>query len=335
MTIPVRTENGGYDIILENGILQHAGEWLGLNRKVLVLTDDGVPEQYARTVAAQCREPILFRAAQGESTKNLRVWEEILETMTNSGMTRDDCLVAVGGGVMGDLGGFAAACYMRGIDFYNIPTTLLSQVDSSVGGKTAVDFHGMKNLVGSFYPPKRVLIDPETLKTLDRRQTAAGMAEVIKMAATCDADLFRLLEEKTVNQTDMEKVIRGALNIKIRIIEDDPHEKGLRKVLNFGHTVGHAIESLEEGSLLHGECVGLGMIPMSEGNARERIRNLLERVGLPVRYEKAGTDLLPAILHDKKATDNGITAVTVEEIGSYRFRKMSAEELCQASEVLR
>lgn len=335
MIIPVRTVNGDYDIILQNGVLQRAGEFLNLNRKVLILTDDGVPECYAAALTEKCREPYVIRISHGENAKCVRNWEDILKTMMQSGFTRGDCLAAVGGGVMGDLGGFAAACYMRGIDFYNIPTTLLAQVDSSVGGKTAVDFYGMKNLVGCFYPPARVLIDPEILKTLNRRELAAGMAEVIKIAAACDAELFETLESGMTEQNDAVNVIRRALDIKKRIVEEDPYETGIRKVLNFGHTIGHAVESLEGGKLLHGECVALGMLAMSKGEAQKRIRCLLQKWELPIQYNRAGPELLPALVHDKKNAENGITAVEVNNIGSYRFRIMSPEELCMASEVLK
>lgn len=335
MIIPVRADNGGYDIILEKGALCRAGEWLNLNRKVLILTDDGVPEQYVNLIAEQAKEPVIFRTAQGEASKCVAVWEQILTTMLEAGFTRGDCLTAVGGGVMGDLGGFAAACYMRGIDFYNVPTTLLSQVDSSVGGKTAVDFCGMKNIVGSFYPPKRVLIDPDVLRTLDPRQYAAGMAEVIKMAAAFDAELFEMLESNDIAGDRLTDVIHGALNIKKKVVEEDPLERGIRKALNFGHTVGHAIESMEEGRLLHGECVALGMIPMSNGEARERIISILKRFNLPIRYEKAGDALVQLLRHDKKACGKDITAVMVEQIGSFCFQQMTAEELSKASEVLK
>ena len=335
MIIPIRTWNGDYDIVLEKGALEHAGEWLKLDRKVLILTDDGVPAKYADQVASVSAEPYVLRLPAGEATKCIPMWEKILETMLDAGFNRGDCLVAVGGGVIGDLGGFAAACYMRGIEFYNVPTTLLSQVDSSIGGKTAVDFKGTKNTVGSFYPPKRVLIDPDTLKTLEPRQRNAGMAEVIKMAASFDAELFELLETGSLEDAGLTEVIRQALEIKKRVVEEDPKENGLRKALNFGHTVGHAIESLENGCLLHGECVALGMIPLSHGKARERIRKTLEKWDLPTRYEKAGESLLPLMKHDKKADKDSITAVVVDEIGSFRFEKMTAEALAEAAEVLK
>ena len=156
MITPVNTNSGSYDIMLEAGSLQKAGEYLDLDRRALVLTDDGVPEEYAQAIAAQCREPLLVSIPQGESSKSLSVYGSLLSRMLQSGFTRSDCVVAVGGGMVGDLAGFTAASFMRGVDFYNIPTTVSAQVDSSVGGKTAVNLDGVKNVVGAFYQPKRV-----------------------------------------------------------------------------------------------------------------------------------------------------------------------------------
>ena len=230
--------------MVERGVLQKAGELLDLDRKVLVVTDDGVPAIYAKTILSQCREGVLVTLPAGESTKNFDSFRMLLSKMLEASFTRKDCVVAVGGGVVGDLSGFAAACYMRGIDFYNIPTTLLSQVDSSIGGKTAIDLDGVKNIVGAFYQPKKVLIDPDTLKTLDKRQFSAGMAEVIKMALTSNANLCALIRDSKDPEEDLEEIIVSALQIKKDVVEQDPKENGLRKILNFGHTIGHAIESL-------------------------------------------------------------------------------------------
>ena len=166
MVIPVKLPLGSYDITIERGVLKKAGQLLNLERKVLIVTDSGVPEEYSKAVAAQCKTPYIATVPEGEESKSLEIFEKLCAAMLEHGFTRSDCVVAVGGGVCGDLAGFAAASYMRGIDFYNIPTTVLSQVDSSVGGKTAVYFGGVKNIIGAFYQPKAVLIDPETLKTL-------------------------------------------------------------------------------------------------------------------------------------------------------------------------
>ena len=230
---------------------------------------------------------------------------------------------------MGDLAGFAAAVYMRGIDFYNIPTTLLSQVDSSIGGKVAVDMNGVKNVIGAFYQPRKVLIDPDTLRTLDRRQIAAGLAEAIKMAATSDSALFERIEQSENLEKDMDAIIEGSLRIKREVVQQDPTEKGLRRVLNFGHTVGHAIESAMDGQWLHGECVAAGMLPMSSPEARRRIAQVLEKYGLPTHTERTADELISYIKHDKKAADDGVKTVCVDEIGSFTFQQMSLAEIAE------
>lgn len=327
MIVPVKTDTWNYDIVLEPGAIKKAGELLNLNRRVLVVTDSGVPAQYAETVAAQCSEAVIVTIPQGEQSKCFDEFRHLLSEMLDKSFTRGDCVVAVGGGVVGDLSGFAASCYMRGVDFYNIPTTLLSQVDSSIGGKTAIDFGGVKNIVGAFYQPKKVIIDPEVLETLSRRQLMAGLAEAIKMAATNDKELFELIENSADLTADLPQIIYRALMIKKSVVEQDPREMGLRKVLNFGHTIGHAVESFSAGKLLHGECVALGMIPMSGDNAAARIKSVLEKYGLPSKIGQSAEKLMPFLKHDKKMASDGIAAVIVDEIGSFRLCRMSADEI--------
>lgn len=327
MRIPVELGQESYYIIIENGALKKTGEILSLDRKVLVVTDAGVPEEYSKTVADRCEQPVIVTVEQGEKSKSPENFLKLLSIMLENSFTRKDCVVAVGGGVVGDLSGFAAACYMRGIDFYNIPTTLLSQIDSSVGGKTAVDLNGVKNAIGAFYQPKKVIIDPTVLKTLDARQLRAGLAEAIKMAATSDEKLFELLEKSDDLQKDLPQIIEKALLIKKKVIEKDPEEKGLRKVLNFGHTIGHAIESANEGRLLHGECVALGMIPMCGKEAKERIIAVLKKYGLPTETEYSAEELLPFVRHDKKSEEGTVAAVYVPKIGSFEFKKIVPEDL--------
>ncbi len=325
--IPMELGKDSYDIVLERGCIRRAGELLNLNRKVLVVTDDGVPEAYAQAVADACREARVLRLPQGESHKNFDSYRRILEEMLDFGMSREDCAAAVGGGVQGDMAGFAAATYMRGIDFYNIPTTVLSQVDSSIGGKTAIDLNGVKNIVGAFYQPKRVLIDPDTLATLPARQIANGLAEAVKMAACFDAEGFALFEREDPAE-HMDRIIENALRIKKRVVEEDVKEQGLRRALNFGHTLGHGIESLhDENGLYHGECVALGMLPMCSDKARARLRPVLEKLGLPTACSADPGRVMAAVLHDKKASGGRIRAVIVEEIGRCEIRQMTADEL--------
>ena len=327
MLIPVNPENGRYDIVLEQGALKKAGQLLDLDRRVLIVTDEGTPRRYAGALAAQCKEPLIVTIPGGEASKSIAQFEQLLSAMLRAGFTRKDCVAAVGGGVVGDLSAFAASCYMRGIDFYNIPTTLLSQVDSSVGGKTAVNLDGVKNIVGTFCQPSRVLIDPETLQSLDPRQLHAGLAEAIKMAATFDAELFALIEACESLHDDLPEIIRRSLCIKRDVVEQDPREHGLRKVLNFGHTVGHAIESYHKGTMLHGECVSLGMLPMCSAPVRARLKKVLEKYQLPTAITQTRQQLLPYLLHDKKMGTGRISVVFVEEIGTFTLRELSPEEI--------
>lgn len=327
MIIPVKTSVGGYNIVLERNSLQNANKYLNLNRKVLVVTDSGVPYEYAKTVAEQCGQAFVLCFEQGENSKNLSTFEMLLRAMVENGFTRTDCVVAVGGGVVGDLSGFAASAFMRGIDFYNIPTTLLSQVDSSVGGKTAVDFMGIKNIVGAFYPPKCVVIDPETLKTLPKRQISNGLSEALKMSLTNDKELFEIFENgDAVNNID--KVIERALLVKKSVVEADEHESGLRRVLNFGHTLAHAIESANGmQNLYHGECVAIGMVPMCSESVRARLLPVLEKLSLPSTFSCEDTEkIISACKHDKKLNGREITAVYVNEVGSFEFRKMQFDD---------
>ena len=199
MTIHMNLGEDSYDILVERGLLEKAGQHLNLNRRVLVVTDSGVPADYAETLAGHCKEAVICTVETGEASKSLEVFGKLLQTMLDHGFSRKECVAAVGGGVVGDLSGFAASAYMRGIDFYNIPTTLLSQIDSSIGGKTAINFGGVKNIVGAFYQPKKVLIDPELLKTLPPRQISNGLAEAVKMALTSDKELFELFETKDID----------------------------------------------------------------------------------------------------------------------------------------
>ena len=327
MIIPVNADNGCYDIVLERGSLKKAGQLLELDRRVLVVTDEGVPPEYAGCVAGQCKEPVVVTVPRGEGSKSFEQLERLLSAMLEASFTRGDCVVAVGGGVVGDLSGFAASCYMRGIDFYNIPTTLLSQVDSSVGGKTAVNFGGVKNIVGAFYQPKKVIIDPETLKTLERRQLMAGLAEAIKMAATSSAELFELIEKSEDLDADLPEIIRRSLCIKRDVVEQDPKENGLRRILNFGHTVGHAVEGFNKGKLLHGECVALGMPPMCGGEALGRVTKVLKKYGLPTQIEQSADELMPYLKHDKKMTANSVKVVLVDKIGQFRICDMKPEDI--------
>ena len=328
MTLNVLSRNKEieYPIIIERDCLNRVTNYLDLKgKKVLIITDNGVPTIYLDALKKQIVNAYTYVIKQGEASKNFDNYKDILEYMVENKFTRTDCIIALGGGVVGDLSGFVAGSYMRGITFYNIPTTLLSQVDSSIGGKCAIDFLGVKNNVGCFNSPKAVLIDPNTLKTLDKRQYNAGMAEVIKMAATSNKQLFDLL--KDTKSENIEEIIREALLIKKQVVEADPFEENLRKVLNFGHTIGHAIESINEGKLLHGECVALGMTYMVSEEIKNDLLYVLNKYNLPTQIDLDVDKVIDLIKVDKKASGDMVSIVYVEKIGSFEFKKIKVEDL--------
>ena len=326
MKLHVDLSQNGYDIIIKRGILGEAENELSLDRKVLIVTDSGVPAIYSQTVAKKCAHPVIVTVPEGEGSKSFECLEMLCKKMLDEGFTRTDCVVAVGGGVVGDLSGFAAAAFMRGIDFYNIPTTLLSQVDSSVGGKVAINLADVKNIVGFFYQPKKVLIDPDVLSTLPRRQISAGMAEALKMSLTSDRELYEIFKSGQA-ENNIEEVIRRSLLVKIDVVEKDEKETGLRRILNFGHTLGHGIEGAEGLSgLYHGECVALGMIPMCSDTIRSELIDILKNLGLPTNIRANLDKITDIATHDKKCEGDSISVVFVNTPGSFEIKKMLLSE---------
>lgn len=326
----IRMELGknSYNIELKRGNLAKAGELLNLNRKVMIITDDGVPCDYAEEIARQCKEAYIQVVPQGEGSKSLQTAEEILTEMLSHQFSRKDCVVAVGGGIVGDLGGFVASLYMRGVDFYNVPTTLLSQVDSSIGGKTAVNLSGIKNVIGAFYQPKAVLIDPDTLNSLSERQIVNGLFEAIKMGATSDKELFDLFLNGEWKE-NLDLIIEKALLVKKYVVEQDEKESHLRKILNFGHTIGHGFESAAHGRYLHGECVALGMLYMSSEDVQDKLCEIYEKLGfeVPEFYTFDLEEVREAITHDKKASNQNCSVIYVSEIGNGSIEEWSMDEV--------
>ena len=330
MIFSIQAEEKSYDVVIEAGALREAGKHFCLDRRVLIVTDSGVPLDYAETVRKQAACGYVYILPEGEANKDLAHFQEILVFLMEHDFTRKDAVVSVGGGVAGDLAAFAASCYMRGIDYYCIPTTLAAQGDASIGGKTAADLLGAKNIVGTFWQPKGVLVDPDTLKTLPERQLHAGLSEVIKHGLIGDAALFECLESTDDLQRDLPWIIERSLQVKRRIIEADPREEGLRKCLNFGHTLGHGLESASKGRLLHGEAVALGMIPMCTPEVRKRLLPVLLKYGLPVTTDLDPEEDMLFVRHDKKKQESSYTTVFVSEIGTFEFREMKDLELWDA-----
>ena len=322
-----KTKDINYPIIIERNALDKVNEYFSLdNKKVLIITDDGVPKKYLETLENKIDNSYTYVIKQGEASKNFDNYKAILEFMVKNKFTRTDVVIALGGGVVGDLSGFVSGSYMRGITFYNIPTTLLSQVDSSIGGKCAIDFLGVKNNIGCFNSPSCVLIDPNTLDTLDDRQKNAGIAEVIKMALTFNKELFDYILNNDA-YSNIDYVIKEALEIKKHVVEVDPFEENIRKVLNFGHTIGHAIESLSNGSLLHGECVALGMTYMIDESIKSALIEALSKYNLPTNTNIDIEKIIDLIKVDKKASGDMVSIVYVNKIGSFEFRKIKIDEL--------
>ena len=300
-----------YDIILKNGALENLYQFARLDRRVAVVTDAGVPAEYAQRVADQCRDAKIITVPQGEASKSMKILES----------------------VVGDLAGFAASIYMRGIDFINCPTTTLSMIDSSIGGKTAVDLGETKNIVGSFWQPKLVIVDPSTLATLPRRQYINGLAESVKASLLADPELFAIFEKGDIDE-QIGEIIYRSLRFKKSIVEQDETEHGVRKALNFGHTIGHGIEAVKgvKGrrtvGLYHGECVALGMLPMIESKAlQKRVRAVYRRLGLPLRTAYNKDKVYAEMLHDKKAQGGQITVIKVPGLGCWRAETIPVEGL--------
>ena len=329
-TLRMELADKSYDISIGHGLLEHAGEYLNLSRRVLIVTDSGVPKEYAEALLACCKQGRIFTVKEGEGSKSMETLGKVLTEMTDFGLGRRDCAVAVGGGVVGDLVGFASSIYMRGIDFYNVPTTLLSEVDSSIGGKTAVNYLGIKNIIGSFFQPKAVLIDTDVLKTLPKRQIASGLAEAVKMAITLDAELFSEIEKMSYSEImeNIDEIIIRSLKIKKHVVERDERESSLRKVLNFGHTLGHGIEAMTEMKLLHGECVALGMIPMCSDKVRDRLIPVLKKLSLPCSFGGDLDGALEFISHDKKCVGGKVTVIRCDEVGSFIMSDMELSDFC-------
>ena len=327
MEIFCSVPSGGYPITIGRGALSKAGSLFRLDRKVLILTDDGVPRAYAEAIAAAAKAPYIEVVPQGEGSKSFPVYERVLSRMLALGFSRKDCIVSVGGGVPSDLAGFCAATYMRGIDFYTVPTTVLSAVDASIGGKTALNLDGIKNIVGAFYQPKGVLIDPDTFLSLPDRQVSNGLAEAVKMALTFDADLFRLFEKEDDPMARIEEIVARSVDLKRIVVERDEREQNLRRVLNFGHTIAHGIESAAHGTLYHGECVAIGMLPMCAPAVRERLLPVPQKLRLPTDTALDPDEIYAALLHDKKADAETVAVTRVETVGSYVMETVPVSSL--------
>ena len=316
-----------YNIYLGNNELDNLAKYFNLNRKVLVVTDSNIPLEYVNKVLNSCLKGHLVTLTPGEESKCFDNYLKLNKILLENEFSRTDAIVALGGGVIGDLSAFVASTYMRGIDFYNIPTSLLAMVDSSIGGKTAIDFLGVKNVIGSFYQPRGVLIDIDTLDSLDRRQLMSGLVESIKMGLCLDRKLFDLIKNSSSLEENIEEIIYRSIECKRKVVEEDEKEKGLRKVLNYGHTFGHAIEESSALKLLHGEAVGIGMLYFTSFKVKEDLIDVLNRYELPTSYNLKEEDVDKYVTKDKKRDGDKIDIVYLEDYEKFSFLKLSYEEI--------
>lgn len=331
-----------YNIVIDKGILPKSGDMIKevtSAERVAVITDDTVDKLYSDVVMKSLSdagfETFKFVFPHGEKSKNISTFSSILEFLAESGLTRTDALVALGGGVVGDVAGFAAASYLRGIDFIQIPTTLLACVDSSVGGKTAIDLKAGKNLAGTFYQPKLVIADFETLSTLTDGIFADGMAEVIKYGVIFDKAFFEFLRDNEAKD-NLEYVITRCVELKRDIVNADEKEKGVRALLNFGHTVGHAIEKCSGYKIPHGSAVAVGMVIISRAaykcsfcdeNCTDIIASLNKKYSLPVSTDFSASELLSAAMADKKRSGDKIKLIIPEALGNCVIKSVPTSEL--------
>ena len=326
-TINIPIKDNSYNVYINSGLLSDISSYIDLNREIVIITDDFIPKTYINTIKAEMSNMHIFEVPQGEKSKSMEIAYSIIDDMVDSKITRNCLIIALGGGVVGDLAGFVASIYMRGVDFIQIPTTLLSQIDSSVGGKVGINATNMKNAIGSFYQPKMVLIDPNTLSTLSKREFNNGIAEMIKYGMISDSQLFNDLLHKDL-MSNIVDYIEKCITIKKNYVIGDVFDKGDRQILNFGHTIGHAIEKYSQFNLLHGESISIGMLLMSKKyNYYNNLVKILTKYSLPIKYEYNKDEIFEYIKTDKKATNNYLNIILVEELGTGFIKRIKIEEI--------
>lgn len=346
-----------YDIVFSKDFNQLVDELIKFNisnKRLCIVTESNVGPLYAEElknlIEPHCKKIIIHQFPAGESHKNVDSINEIYETLIVNQFDRNDMLIALGGGVTGDMTGFAAATYLRGIDFVQVPTSLLAQVDSSIGGKTGVDFKAYKNMVGAFYMPKLVYMNLSTLKSLPEREYLSGMGEIIKHGLIKDSEYFEWLSENSQKILDrdyktLKEMIFVSCNIKRNVVENDPKEKGERALLNFGHTIGHAVEKVKDFSLLHGECVTIGIaaasyLSMTKGYISEKdysdILKSISKFALPIKTDDIeAEEVVKATLNDKKMDSGVIKFILINGIGNGIIDKsITKEQMIEATETV-
>src|SRR5438128_3642631 len=354
MIVDVNLGSRSYRIVVASGALQSVGERLRelrLGSRAALVSDGAIMRLYGKTVVASLESAgftvTTIDVPEGEAAKTLTVAEHCWDQLLTAGLDRTSTVLALGGGAVGDVAGFAAATYMRGINFVQLPTTVLAQVDASIGGKTAIDHTLGKNMIGAFHQPRLVVVDPAVARTLPEREFRSGLAEIVKHGIVLDADYFAELERTLAPLAArdlgvLERIIAGYCRLKASVIERDEREAELRHVLNYGHTIGHALEaSTGYARYAHGEAVALGMVAEARLARRlgigsdetvARQERLLASVGLPVRAPAIDADeVLAAITRDKKARDGRVPFVLAPRIGAFQLAYDVSPDLIRAA----
>jgi len=337
--LTLKHDQGAYDILIEKGLLKRLSEKLeDIDfSNALIITDTNVYTLYKEMIDALGFPVITVQP--GEKSKTLKVYGEVIEKVIVTGLNRDALILAIGGGVVGDLAGFVAATYLRGIRYIQVPTTLLAQVDSSIGGKVAVNSKYGKNLIGNFYQPIAVFIDPQLLLTLKPRDIKSGIGELIKYGMIESPELFKKIEEAKSFENlydSIEDVLEASLKIKKNIVEEDTHDFGKRMVLNFGHTIGHGIEKKEAtDAIAHGEAIAIGMAVLTkiyedkgetEKGTYKRLLQVLKNYGLPYTIQTSLSNLFEYINRDKKIMNNKINVIVPKALGRVKIKSYILEE---------
>ncbi len=326
MVIEVKGIEHSYKVHIENGLLNNLP--LNKSKPTLLLSDDGVPKTYIKTVQHTLNPETTHIVASGERAKSLANYEDLVRSMEKNELGRDCRIIALGGGVINDLGGFVAATYKRGVELVLIPTTLLAMADASIGGKFALNTNASKNTIGTFYTPSHVFIDPETLDSLPQKHLANGMAEILKIALVRDAKLY----EKLCHGVSFKdaSIIHKAITLKKALVEKDPRDQNNRALLNFGHTFGHAIETVTSYEHLHGYCIAAGMKIMAKGKSYEKsLHDVLELYGLNKYIRFNREEVLQQVRFDKKRSGGQMTIVEVKTPGNGFLKRIDLNDLSE------
>lgn len=319
--------NKEYEVIIDRGILDKINNYYDFkSSKVLIITDDLIPNEYIEKVSKVSKKCYVFLVPSGESSKSLDQYYQIINYMIDNSFDKDDVIINVGGGVVTDLGGYVASTYKRGIKYINVPTSTLAMIDSSIGGKTALNFQNIKNAIGTFYFPSLVVIDVDTLNTLPKRHYYNGLVEALKMGLIMSKELFNMFFD--LNNIDVIKLVSLSIKCKNSIVEEDSFDLNKRHILNFGHTIGHAIESIKMNDLYHGECVGKGMLYfINNSYLKQQVYEILHSMNIPLNYDLKHEDIYYYLKNDKKISNDLIEIVLLNDVNDYTLKKININDL--------